>query len=93
MLVSTVYTCPVTIPNNLADTKDRKQAVRWLCDYIKMQATKEQLHHSKDLHTMIVAAFNTILVWIKERPSLLASKVWTAIEINNHGIACNIAAA
>jgi len=59
----------------LVDAKDCKQAVRWLCDYIKMQATKEQLHHSKDLHTMIVAAFNTILIWAKERPSLLSSKV------------------
>lgn len=76
------------MPNLLADTKDRKQAVRWLCDYIKMQATKEQLHHSKDLHTMIVAAFNTILIWIKERPSLLASKVWDCITVINNIIAC-----
>lgn len=65
--------------------------MKWLCDYIKMQATKEQLHHSKDLHTMIVAAFNTILIWVKEKPSLLASKVWIErIKVVIHSTYCTI---
>jgi len=44
-------------------TKRWKNSLHISC----VQATKDQLHHCKDLHTMIVAAFNTILVWAKER--------------------------
>ena len=44
-------------------------------EYIQAQAMQDLPKHSRDLHTSIVAAFTTLLVWVQAHPYLLGSKV------------------
>lgn len=57
------------------DHADCKQAVQWVCEYIQYQSLKAHPQHSRDLHTSIVAAFFTLLVWLMFHPYLLGNKV------------------
>ena len=54
---------------------DSRQALLWVCDYIKHQSSREHPQHNRDLHTTIVAAFSTILTWINAHPYLMGTKV------------------
>lgn len=54
---------------------DSRQALLWICDYIKHQSSREQTQHSRDLHTTIVAAFSTIMTWLNAHPYLMGTKV------------------
>ena len=44
-------------------------------EYIQVQAMKDVPRHSRDLHTSIVAAFSTLLVWVQAHPYLMGNKV------------------
>ena len=47
-----------------------------VCDFIETQAQQKPYLQTKDLHTSIVAAFQTLLVWVLDHPHLLAHEVY-----------------
>ena len=57
------------------DQAECKSTIHWLCDYVTYQANKKATHHSRDLHSMIVAAIACIQSWIMSHPWLLDSQV------------------
>lgn len=62
---------------------DCRDAVQWVCEFIEAQAQEKPYLQTKSLHTSIVAAFKTLMVWVMEHPHLLAHEVG---RISNHGI-------
>lgn len=56
------------------DQAECKSTIHWLCDYVTYQANKKATHHSRDLHSMIVAAIACIQSWIMSHPWLLDSQ-------------------
>ncbi|XP_063816263.1 ral GTPase-activating protein subunit beta isoform X1 [Pseudophryne corroboree] len=56
------------------DSSDRKRAVISVCTYIVYQCSRPAPHHSRDLHSMIVAAFQCLCVWLTEHPDMLNEK-------------------
>ena len=54
---------------------DCRDAVQWVCDFIETQAHQKPHLQTKNLHTSIVAAFRTLLIWIMEHTHLLAHEV------------------
>ena len=63
---------PSLLPPDVADSR---RVATLLCGFIKKHASKEGLSHSRDLHTMLVAAFWAILHWLMYRPELISDKV------------------
>lgn len=57
------------------ESSDRKRAVSSVCSYIVYQCSRPAPHHSRDLHSMIVAAFQCLCVWLTEHPDMLNEKV------------------
>ncbi len=57
------------------DSSDRKRAVSSVCSYIVYQCSRPAPLHSRDLHSMIVAAFHCLCVWLTEHPDMLNEKV------------------
>lgn len=57
------------------ESSDRKRAVSSVCGYIVYQCSRPAPLHSRDLHSMIVAAFQCLCVWLTEHPDLLDEKV------------------
>uniref|UniRef100_A0A8C7TY46 Ral GTPase-activating protein subunit beta n=1 Tax=Oncorhynchus mykiss TaxID=8022 RepID=A0A8C7TY46_ONCMY len=53
---------------------DRKRAVSSVCSYIVYQCSRPAPLHSRDLHSMIVAAFQCLCVWLTEHPDMLNEK-------------------
>ncbi|XP_048586006.1 ral GTPase-activating protein subunit beta [Nematostella vectensis] len=53
------------------DKTECKSTIHWLCDYVTYQANKPATHHSRDLHSMIVAAFHCIKTWIMSHAWLM----------------------
>ncbi|CAB1329554.1 unnamed protein product, partial [Coregonus sp. 'balchen'] len=53
------------------DSADRKRAVTSVCSYIVYQCSRPAPLHSRDLHSMIVAAFQCLCVWLTEHPDML----------------------
>ncbi|XP_067856259.1 ral GTPase-activating protein subunit beta isoform X6 [Heptranchias perlo] len=56
------------------DSTDRKRAVSSVCSYIVHQCSRPAPFHSRDLHSMIVAAFQCLCVWLTEHPDMLNEK-------------------
>lgn len=56
------------------DQAECKSTIHWLCDYVTCQANKKATHHSRDLHSMIVAAFSCLQSWIMSHPWLMDSQ-------------------
>ncbi|XP_064420531.1 ral GTPase-activating protein subunit beta [Latimeria chalumnae] len=56
------------------DSADRKRAVSSVCSYIVYQCSRPAPLHSRDLHSMIVAAFQCLCVWLTEHPNMLNEK-------------------
>ncbi|XP_072571548.1 ral GTPase-activating protein subunit beta isoform X4 [Paramormyrops kingsleyae] len=56
------------------ESSDRKRAVSSVCGYIVYQCSRPAPLHSRDLHSMIVAAFQCLCVWLTEHPDLLDEK-------------------
>ncbi|TVK90432.1 Ral GTPase-activating protein subunit beta [Bagarius yarrelli] len=56
------------------ESSDRKRAVSSVCSYIVYQCSRPAPHHSRDLHSMIVAAFQCLCVWLTEHPDMLNEK-------------------
>ncbi|XP_070179509.1 ral GTPase-activating protein subunit beta-like isoform X2 [Littorina saxatilis] len=60
----------VTPPNILMC----KRTVKWICDFIVFQCSRPAPNHSRDLHTLIVAAFKCVQLWLVDHSSLLYDK-------------------
>nr|XP_054500120.1 ral GTPase-activating protein subunit beta isoform X5 [Agelaius phoeniceus] len=56
------------------DPTDRKRAISSVCSYIVYQCSRPAPLHSRDLHSMIVAAFQCLCVWLTEHPDMLDEK-------------------
>lgn len=56
------------------DSADRKRAVSSICGYIVYQCNRPAPLQSRDLHSMIVAAFQFLCVWLTEHPDMLDEK-------------------
>uniref|UniRef100_A0A4W3JP54 Ral GTPase-activating protein subunit beta n=1 Tax=Callorhinchus milii TaxID=7868 RepID=A0A4W3JP54_CALMI len=56
------------------ESTDRKRAVSSVCGYIVYQCSRPAPFHSRDLHSMIVAAFQCLCVWLTEHPDMLNEK-------------------
>lgn len=61
------------------ESSDRKRAVSSVCSYIVYQCSRPAPLHSRDLHSMIVAAFHCLCVWLTEHPDMLNEKVYFPI--------------
>ncbi|XP_071439557.1 ral GTPase-activating protein subunit beta isoform X3 [Hetaerina americana] len=72
----------------LTDDLECKRAVKWLCDYVAQQCSRPPPAHSKDLHSSIVAAFQTAATWLSAHPFLLHDKecLTTVLEVVELGI-------
>ncbi|KAK3094041.1 hypothetical protein FSP39_023374 [Pinctada imbricata] len=51
-----------------------KRTVKWICEFIVFQCSRPAPSHSKDLHSMIVAAFKCLTLWLVEHSRLLYDK-------------------
>jgi len=51
-----------------------KRTVKWICDFIVFQCSRPAPNHSRDLHSMIVAAFKCLTLWLVEHSKLLYDK-------------------
>uniref|UniRef100_A0A8C5TZB7 Ral GTPase-activating protein subunit beta n=1 Tax=Malurus cyaneus samueli TaxID=2593467 RepID=A0A8C5TZB7_9PASS len=58
----------------VVDPSDRKRAISSVCSYIVYQCSRPAPLHSRDLHSMIVAAFQCLCVWLTEHPDMLDEK-------------------
>ena len=63
------------------DSSDRKRAVSSICGYIVYQCSRPAPLQSRDLHSMIVAAFQFLCVWLTEHPDMLDEKVRLKTEL------------
>ncbi|KAL1021288.1 hypothetical protein UPYG_G00011250 [Umbra pygmaea] len=70
------------------DSADRKRALSSVCGYIVFQCSRPAPLHSRDLHSMIVAAFQCLCVWLTEHPDMLDEKdcLMEVLEIVELGI-------
>ena len=59
-----------------------------MCDYIVAQCSRPPPAHSRDLHSSIVAAFQTCTTWLVQHPYLLQDKecLATVVEVAELGI-------
>ena len=51
-----------------------KRLLKWICDFIVTQCSRPKPHHSKDMHSGIVAAFHCLKTWILHHPYLMQDK-------------------
>lgn len=51
-----------------------KRTVKWICDFIVYQCSRPSQYHTRDLHSMIVAAFKCLTLWLVEHCRLLYDK-------------------
>ncbi|XP_043351484.1 ral GTPase-activating protein subunit beta isoform X7 [Dermochelys coriacea] len=58
----------------MVDSTDSKRAVSSVCSYIVYQCSRPAPFHSRDLHSMIVAAFQCLCVWLTEHPDMMDEK-------------------
>ncbi|XP_072031958.1 ral GTPase-activating protein subunit beta-like isoform X2 [Amphiura filiformis] len=58
----------------IKDKLECKRTVRWICDHIIFQCSRPSMYHSRDLHSIIVAAFQCLSVWVIEHSYLLKDK-------------------
>ncbi|XP_041953409.1 ral GTPase-activating protein subunit beta-like isoform X2 [Alosa sapidissima] len=56
------------------EASEQRRAVRCVCGFIEAQCSRPAPQHSRDLHSMIVAAFQCMCVWLTEHPDLLDNK-------------------
>lgn len=55
-------------------TDESKIVTKWICDFITYQCSRPPPHHSKDMHSTIVAAYQCLNVWFHEHSYLLNDK-------------------
>ena len=57
------------------DEEAAHKTLIWTCNYIEFQAKQPPPSHSKDLHSIIIAAFSCISSWIVNHPWLMDDQV------------------
>ncbi|XP_071504740.1 ral GTPase-activating protein subunit beta-like [Diadema antillarum] len=62
------------IPMKVQDPLECKRNVKWICDHIAKQCSQPSVFHSRDLHSIIVAAFHCLTVWVVEHSYLLKDR-------------------
>ena len=60
----------LTKPNGLMC----KRTVSWICDLIVYQSSRPAPEHSRDLHSMLVAAYSCLTLWLVEHDYLMQDK-------------------
>ncbi|KAI3369588.1 hypothetical protein L3Q82_024498 [Scortum barcoo] len=50
---------------------ERRRAITSVCSYIVFQCSRPPQLHSRDLHSIIVAAFHCLNVWLTQHPTML----------------------
>ncbi|XP_054639550.1 ral GTPase-activating protein subunit beta [Dunckerocampus dactyliophorus] len=50
---------------------EKRRAVTWVCRHIEFQCGRPPPLHSRDLHSIIVAAFYCLSTWLTEHPAIL----------------------
>ena len=65
-----------------------KRTVNWLCEFIVYQCSRPAPLHSRDLHSMIVAAFQCLTQWLVGHEYLLLDKecLYGVLEVVELGI-------
>ena len=48
-----------------------KTVVKFVCSYIEEQCSRPPQYHSRDLHSMIVAAYQCLSTWIVDHPRII----------------------
>lgn len=51
-----------------------KRTVSWICDLIVYQSSRPAPEHSRDLHSMLVAAYACLSTWLVEHDYLMHDK-------------------
>lgn len=82
MITLPLLSCQVKVS---VESSDRKRAVSTVCSYIVYQCSRPAPLHSRDLHSMIVAAFHCLCVWLTEHPDMLNEKVSAALAYRRMG--------
>ena len=57
------------------DPSEWQFTVKWLCDYIATLVGQPRPSHIRDLHSMIVAAYQCLQAWIMAKHRVLCEKV------------------
>jgi hypothetical protein len=52
---------------DVADPGECKRSVMALCEYISVQSNRPSREHKRELHSMIVAAYNCLFVWVCDK--------------------------
>jgi len=70
------------------NVEESKKATNHICDYIVSQCSRPPPHHSKDMHSTLVAAYQCLAIWFSEHPYLLKDNLClnTLIEVIELGI-------
>lgn len=68
--------------------EESKKATNCICDYIVNQCSKPPPLHSKDMHSTLVAAYQSLAIWFQENPYLLKDNTClnTLLEVIELGI-------
>ncbi|OXB56228.1 hypothetical protein ASZ78_011129 [Callipepla squamata] len=66
--------CQMETVKVVVDSSDQKRAISSVCSYIVFQCSRPAPLHSRDLHSVIVAAFQCLCVWLTEHPDMLDEK-------------------
>lgn len=57
------------------DVGDRQGVLEAICGYIEYQCGRPPMLHSRDLHSVVVAAFHCLSIWITRHADLLDQQV------------------
>ncbi|XP_065062908.1 ral GTPase-activating protein subunit beta-like [Rhopilema esculentum] len=70
------------------DVNESKECLKWICTFIEFQANKPAPFHVRDLHSIIVAAFNCLSQWILNHHWLLEDELclMSVLEVVELGI-------
>ncbi|CAJ1051212.1 ral GTPase-activating protein subunit beta-like [Xyrichtys novacula] len=72
------------------EENERRRAFGLICSYIQFQCSRPPTLHSRDLHSIIIAAFCCLNVWLTQHPSILdnqesLSEVMEIVELGISG--------
>ena len=72
----------------ISDPGECKRAVIAICEYISLQSIRPNREHKRELHSMIVAAYHCLEIWLSEHAYVLNDKgcLLEVIEIIEFGI-------
>ena len=51
-----------------------KKAIAWIWDYVRMQIKRKSREHTREMHSVIVAAYHCLVMLLVSKPQLLRDK-------------------